>query len=181
MKIFFPVESAEQGGNLYPMIDDLSNLNSEVSKTRDNGVLTIDDTNTSESQKLAMDQANLLLILAESGGEMTEYIMGIRVPNTFAVQDVPVGLPKRKNVLGEIRKIKDWYVDGAEVWREDGGNEFIFYTNPFGGLSSIADYLTGSEMEIIRQVNVSTHTILSVEEVAVIVATGWTKVDWENL
>ena len=123
MKIFIPVESAEQGGNLYPLIDDLSNLNLEVSKTRDNGVLTVDDTDSRESQKLQMDQATLLTILAETGGEMTEYIMGIRVPNTFAVQDVPNGLPRRKNVLGEIRKIKDWFVDGAEVWREDGSGD----------------------------------------------------------
>ena len=176
-KITIPVDSAKSGGNLYTLVDDLTNLNSEVSKTRDNGNLIINDNAASSEQKIIIDQATLLSILAE-GGEVTEYLMGIRMPSTFSATDVPAGLPWRVNVLGTTRRFRDWFLDGAEVWIKVGGDEFLFYTNPAAGLASPSEYLTGSQMEIIRQLNTVTITILTVSEVQTLVASGWNKVVW---
>lgn len=176
-KIIIPVDSAKNGGNLYTLIDDLSNLNSQVSKTRDNGNLIINDNTASDAQKILIDQSILLSILNE-GGEVEEYLMGIRIPNTFANTDVPIGLPWRKNVLGTTRKFRDWFLDGAEVWIEQAGDEFIFYTNPAAGLASPSEYLKGSQMEIIRQLDTANITILTVDEVQAVVSSGWNKVSW---
>ena len=177
MKITIPVNSAKAGGNLYELVDDLTNLNSEVSRTRDNGNLILNDNIASQAQKMTMDQATLLSILSE-GGELEEHLMGIRIPSTFSNTSVPVGLPYRTNVLGAVRTFTNWFLNGAEVWIKVGGAEFIFYTNPAAGLASPSQYLKGSEMEIVRQLNTATITILSVEEVAALVVSGWNKVVW---
>ena len=184
MKLFISVDGVKTGGALHDLAKDLAIVNSGVRKeplVTNTDVQLIDDTDAPQAQKLKMDQVQLLEILADPDGEMTEYIMGIRVPNSLATQPVPDGLPFRKNALGEVRLIKDWFLPGSQIWREDGGDEFIFYTNIAGGLASVADYLTGSQMEIIRQLDIVNHFILSVEEVALIVASGWTEVDWNNL
>lgn len=184
MKLFISTTAVKTGGVLHDLGKDLAIAYSRVLKEPLEGnpdIQLIDDTDAPESQKLKIDQAQLLEILADPNGEMTEHIMGIRVPNSFATQPVPDGLPIQKNALGEIRLIKDWFLPGSVIWQEDGGSEFIFYTNPAGGLASVADYLTGKQMEIIRQLDVDNHFILSVEEVAVIVASGWIQVDWANL
>lgn len=184
MKLKLSVSYAKTGGALHTLANDLSIVNSGVLKEPDENdetILIIDDDAAPPSQKLKMDQTQLLEILTDPNGEMSEYIMGIRVPNTYATQPVPDGLPIQKNALGEVRLIKDWFLPGSVIWQEDGGDEFIFYTNPAGGLASKSDYLTGSQIEILRQVDIVNHFILSVEEVAVIVASGWTQVDWNNL
>ena len=174
-KIIIPVDSAKNGGNLYTLVDDLSNLNSEVSKTRDNGNLIIDDDTASAEQKLEIDAATLLSILQE-GGQVQEYLMAVRAPNALAMQDVPAGVPYRTNVLGQTRIFLNWFLDGAEVWTENAGNEFIFYTNPAPSLG--AQGLTASEIEIIRQLDVANITVLTVAQAQAVVASGWNKVVW---
>ena len=54
-------------------------------------------------------------------------------------------------------------------------------SNPAGGLAGISDYLKGSEMEIIRQLNTDDYLIMSRADADIITATGWEQVDWENL
>ena len=75
----------------------------------------------------------------------------------------------------------EWFLPGAELWTEDASTGIMFYTNPAAGLASPADYLTGSQMEIIRQLDTINYSILSTTDADVITATGWTKIDWENL
>lgn len=181
MKIIVDVDSAKNGGNLYTLVDDLTNLNSQVVKTQSNDILTIDDTDVVPDQKIVMDQATLLSILAEPNGEMTEHLMAIRATNVLAGTLVPAGLPIRQFADGTVVTFIQWFLPGAELWDEDGGNDIIFYTNPAAGLASPADYLTGSQMEIIRQLDIIDYSILSTVDADVITATGWTKVDWENL
>lgn len=182
MKILIPIDSAKTGGALHAMADDLSIVNSGVLKEpTSEDMLLIDDTLAPTQQKLDMDQVRLLQILAVPTSDMFEYIMGIRVPSALANDPVPPDIPFRKNALGEVRLFKDWFLPGSEIWTENNGDEFIFYTNPAGSLASVADYLTGRQMEIIRQLDVSNNFILSVTEVQAIVATGWTQIDWNNL
>jgi len=179
-KITVPVTSAQNGGNLYALIDDLTNLNSQVTRIRDNGSLVIDDTEADGFQKLNTDQVQLLEILAETG-ELEEHLMGIHGNNTLANTLVPVGLPIRTNALGDVKVFKDWFLPGSELWTEDAGTGIAFLTNPAAGLSAPSDYLTGSQMEIIRQLDVVNYSILTVDELTALTASGWTKVDWEAL
>jgi hypothetical protein len=181
MKITLAVDSAKNGGNLYTLVDDLTNLNSQVAKSQENDILTIDDTNATLEQKIPMDQATLLSILAEPNGEISEHLMAIRATNVLAGTLVPAGLPIRQFADGSVVTFIQWFLPGAELWDEDGGNDIIFYTNPAAGLAAITDFLTGSQMEIIRQLDTINYSILSTEDADVITATGWTKVDWENL
>ncbi len=172
-KITIPVDSAKNGGALYTLVDDLSNLNSEVSKTRDNGNLIIDDSPANAEQKLVIDEATILSILAE-GGEIEDYLFGIRAPLSSANTIVPVGLPIRTNISGIPRDFQDWFVpQSAEVWKNTVLGEFIYYNNPNpSGLPN----LLASEAEIIRQLNTNTFSFLTVAEVqALILDTDWVK------
>jgi len=174
-KITIPVDSAKNGGDLYTLIDDLTNLNSQVSKTRINGDLIVNDAGAETEQKIEIDQATFLSILAETG-EVEEYLAGIRMPASFATIDIPAGLPFRTNVLGGVRTFTEWFLDGAEVWIKGDNTEFIFYTNPAPSVNQ--NGLTGSQMEIIRQLDTVNISIMTVAEVQAEVASGWNKVTW---
>jgi len=176
-KIILPISSVQTGGNLKNWFQDRVDVNTELTVNRSNGSVIINDINASTEQKIVLTQQELLDILAESG-EVEEYLAGIRMPKSFGTTDVPSGLPFRLNVIDVVRKFKDWFLDGAEVWFENSGDELIFYTNPAGGLASISEYLKASEMEIIRQLDTINITILTISEVQSTVATGWTKKTW---
>lgn len=172
-KIIVPVESAENGGPLYTFVDDLSNLNSEVSKKREGDNLIIDDSGASSEQKLELDEATILSILAE-GGDVEGYVFGIKAPLSSSNVDVPVGLPIRANVNNETRTFKDWFVpQSAEIWKNTVTSEFIYYNNPN---PSGLPYLLASEAELIRQIDTDNYSFMTVAEVAIEVALpNWVK------
>ncbi len=172
--ITIPIDEAKQGGSLYPLVDDLTNLNSEVSNTRDESGdnLIIDDTGASSEQKLEIDEANILAILAV-GGEIENYLFGIRQPSASATLDVPVGVPSRLFILGAVKMFSQWFASNASVWLNNVTDEIIYYNQPN---PSDAIILTASESEIIRQIDTGTYSFLTVAEVqAIIVDTDWVK------
>ena len=172
--ITIPVDEAKQGGTLYPLVDDLTNLNSEVSNTRDeNGDnLIIDDSGASSEQKLEIDEANILAILAVDG-EIENYLFGIRQPSASASLDVPVGVPSRTFILGEIKTFARWYASNADVWLNTVTDEIIYYNSPNPSDGVI---LTASECEIIRQLDTGTYSFLTVAEVqAEVAGPNWAK------
>lgn len=181
MKLTIPRDEILEGGALETLVNDLTNTNSEFSNATDGTNQIISDTNVSNpANKLAMDQATLLTILGV-GGEMEEHLMALRVDNGFGALPVTDGLPRRKNAIGAIRNYVDWFIEGSELWLEDVGNGLIFYSNPAGGLAGISDFLTGTHMEIIRQLDTINYSIITTTDADAITGTGWTKVDWENL
>jgi hypothetical protein len=171
-KITIPVDSAKNGGALYILVDDLSNLNSEVSKTRDNGILIIDDVNASPDQRLVIDEATILSILAETG-DIEGYLFGIKQPSASATIDVPVGVPARTFILGAVKNFSQWFANNADVWLNNVTNEILYFNQPNPSDSII---LKASEAELIRQIDTGTYSFLTVAEVeALIVNTDWVK------
>ena len=172
-KITIPVDSAKNGGALYILVDDLSNLNSEVSKTRDNGTLIIDDSSASPDQKLEIDEATILSILAETGGDIEGYLFGIKQPSSSANLDVPTGVPSRLFILGAVKMFSQWFASNADVWLNSVTNEILYFNQPNPSDSII---LKASESELIRQIDTLNYSFLTVAEVqALIVNTDWVK------
>ena len=171
-KITVPQATAEVGGNLFDVIYNGSVLNSEVANTLENGSRIIDDSNASVEQKLVIEESVILEILTE-GGEIENYLFGIRQPSASATIDVPVGVPSRLFILGAVRNFSQWYSSNADVWLNEVTDEIIYYIspNPSDGL-----ILKASEAEIIRQIDTGTYSFLTVAEVqAIIVDTDWVK------
>ena len=178
MKITIPADSAKNGGALYTLVDDVTNLNSQVSRERINTSLILND--NAASIKLEMDQSTLLTILAE-GGELEENLMAIKVPISFASAEVPAGVPYRENVIGQPRTFDEWFLYGAEVWIDLTNGFFLFNTNPLGSVGQSSQYLKGSEMEIIRQLDTVNISILNLTEAQTEVndpAKDYIKTEW---
>ncbi len=171
-KITVPQETAEVGGNLFDVVYNGSILNSEVANTLENGNRIIDDTNASAGQKLVIEEATILEILTE-GGEIENYLFGIRQPSASATVDVPVGVPLRTFILGDVRNFSEWFANNADVWLNDTTNEIIYYNNPNPSGGPI---LKASEAEIIRQIDTVNYSFLTVAEVqAEVAGPNWTK------
>lgn len=135
--------------------------------------LQTDDTNAYAIDSFNLGETQLLALLS-NGGEIEEYLMSIHAPYSLLNQDVPVGLPNRLAFDDTVKKFKNWIVKGAEVWIKNDDSEICFYTNPFA--LNQANYLKGSEIEIIKNIAPSQIDILRTSDVQVLVETGWTKV-----
>ena len=174
-KITIPVDSATgPDGPLYSLVDNLNNQNSEISMTRDESGdnLIIDDSAASSGQKLEIDEATILSILAESG-DIEGYLFGIKAPLTSANIDVPVGVPLRTNKVGDVKNFKDWFLPSSEVWKNTGSGKLIYYNNPD---PSGHENLLASEAELIRQIDTNNYSFMTVAEVQAEVAlVGWVK------
>jgi hypothetical protein len=178
MKITIPADSAKNGGALYTLIDDLTNLNSQVDRIRENSDLIIDD--IASSVKIEVDQATLLSILGESG-EIEEALFAVKMPTSFANTIVPAGVPYRDNVIGNARQFDEWFITGSEVWIDATNGFFVFYTNPLGVAGAESTYLKASEIELIRQLDTVNISILTLEEAQTEVndvAKDYSKVNW---
>ena len=162
-------------GPLYQLVDNLNNQNSEVSigRSEDSLDVIIDDSSASSEQKLVIDEANILAILAENG-EIEDYVFGIRAPLSSANTIVPVGIPIRTNISGVPRDFQDWFVpQSAEVWKNTVLGEFIYHNNPN---PSGLPYLLASEADIIRQLDPDTFSFMTLAELETEVALpNWTK------
>ena len=170
--ITIPKESAEVGGNLFDLVYNGSVLNSEVKDIIAGTNRIIDDTSASPSQKLVIDEAGILEILAE-GGDIENYLFGIRQPSASATLDVPVGVPLRLFILGDVRNFSEWFSNNADVWLNEVTDEIIYYNNPNPSGGPI---LTASEAEIIRQIDPVNYSFLTVAEVQTIVLDpNWVK------
>jgi len=166
-----PAVEAQVGGSLHTLALDLTIVNTEVSRTTEGDNLIIDDENASAEQKMSPDETTILSILTV-GGQIEDYLHGIRAPISIATEDVPEGVPIRTNKFGTVKKFVDWFLPGAEVWKKDDNSEVIFYNNPNPSAGTL---LTASESELIRQIDTATYSFMTVEEVTAEVANGWTK------
>jgi len=172
-KITIPVTAAQNGGALYTLVDDLTNTNSEVIKYPDGANLIIEfPANARPENKFKGDQSVILAVLAE-GGEIEDYLFGIKGPISAANVQVPVGVPLRLNILQEARVFKDWLDNNADAWKNTTDSEIIFYNNPSPSRSII---LKASEAELIRQINTANYSFLTIDEVQTEVAgPNWVK------
>ena len=171
-KITVPQATAEVGGALHDIIYNGTVLNTEVENTISNGIRIVDDINASSGQKLVIDETNILAILAE-GGEIEDYLFGIRQPSTSATIDVPVGVPSRTFILGEVKTFARWYASNADVWLNTTTDEIIYYNSPNPSDGVI---LTASESELIRQIDTVNYSFMTIAEVQTEVAgPNWTK------
>ena len=181
MKVTIPIASAKNGGALYTLVDDLANTNSAVQRTNDGSNLILDDTGVPTELQIPLDQTNLLAVLGESG-EVENHLMAIKAPISLANQAVPVGVPYRTNAVSEVKDFKDWFLYGAELWRNQTDGFVLFYTNPLGSQADQTQYLKGSEIELIRQIDTVNIEILTIAEATAEVANpNYVKVDWDNL
>jgi len=174
-KITIPIDSAKgPSGTLFDLANNVSILFDQIKKEPiDDTFFVMDDEGASPLQKLVVDQINILAILAETGGEIEDYLFGIRGPISAANDVVPVGVPLRKNILGDVKVFKDWFLPGAEVWTNNTLNEIIYYNNPN---PSGSPNLKASEAEIIRQLDIATYSFMTVAEVqAEVILAGWNK------
>ena len=173
-KITIPiVATTGPGGALYNLVDNLSNQNSEVEKTQEGTDLVIDYTNVVKPEnKLNSDESVILSILAE-GGDIEDYLFGIRQPSASATLDVPGGVPLRLFILGDVRNFSEWFANNADVWLNEVIDEIIYYNNPNPSGGPI---LKASEAEIIRQIDTGNYSFLTVAEVqAIVVDPNWVK------
>lgn len=178
-KIIIPAETAEVGGTLFDVVYNGSILNSEVSNTLENGNRIIDDTNASSGQKLVISAATILEILSE-GGEIENYLFGIRQPSASASLKVPEDVPLREFILwnkdpvaANITNFGQWYSLNADVWLNEVTDEIIYYNNPNPSGGPI---LKASEAEIIRQIDTNVYSFLTVAEVqAIVTDPNWVK------
>ena len=171
-KIIIPAATAEVGGNLFDLVYNGSILNSEVANTLENGNRIIDDANASAGQKLVITESGIIEILAE-GGEIENYLFGIRQPSASAALDVPEGVPLRLFILGDVRNFSEWFSNNADVWLNEVNDEIIYYNNPNPSGGPI---LKASEAEIIRQIDTVSYSFLTVAEVqAIVLDPNWVK------
>ena len=167
-KITIPVSSAKIGGPLHDLVYNKAILNSQVSSTDVGSVKTIE----ASDQILALTESEIIDIL-NAGGEVENYLFGIRAPLSSANINVPVGVPLRTNKVGDVKNFKDWFLPSSEVWKNTVLNELIYYNNPN---PSGSPNLLASEADIIRQIDTGTYSFLTVAEVqAIIVDTNWVK------
>ncbi len=174
--ITIPVIAATgPSGTLYELVDNSTNLNSEVSRTRsiDGLNLILDDTNASTEQKITVDETNILAILA-AGGDIENYLFGIRQPGNSTINlDVPVGVPSRQFITQAVKSFSQWFANNADVWLNTVLDELLYFNqpNPSDGI-----ILTASESELIRQIDTGTFSFLTVAEVQTLIQdTNWVK------
>ena len=165
-KIIIPITATTgPSGLLYDLVDNLTNQNSAVQKVRVGTNLEISDEGVPPEQELVIDEVNILAILAE-GGEIEGNLFGIRQPSASASIDVPVGVPSRTFILGEVKTFARWYASNADVWLNNVTDEIIYYNSPNPSDSLI---LKASEADIIRQIDTLNYSFLTVAEVQEIV------------
>ena len=172
--VTIPVVEAEgPGGSLYTLVDNLTNLNSQITRARNNGDLILNDENAAPEQKAVIDEANLLAILA-AGGETENYLFAIEAPQSLVNVIVPVGVPYRTFKLGDEKTFKQWFDVEAEVWQNTTTNRVLFYTDPRPTAQAI---LKASEAELIRQINPADINFLTIAEAQDLVSDpDWVKI-----
>ncbi|MCK5614148.1 hypothetical protein KAR91_70440 [Candidatus Pacearchaeota archaeon] len=148
--ITIPISAAKNGGALYTLVDDLSNLNSEVLKYPEGDNLIIDYSGvTRPENKFNGDEAVILAIL-DNGGTIENYLFAIRQPKASASIEVPEGVISRTFLRGVVKIFDYWFGSGASLWLNNVTNEIMYHNQPNPADSKI---LTGAQSEIIRQLD----------------------------
>lgn len=149
-KITIPIVAAKNGGALYTLVDDLSNLNSEVLKYPEGDNLIIDYPGLIRPENKFKGDESVILAILDNGGTIENYLFAIRQPSASAAIDVPEGVISRTFLRGVVKIFDYWFGAGASLWLNNVTNEIIYYNQPNPADSKI---LTGAQSEIIRQLD----------------------------
>lgn len=182
MKIILLKTSIEPGGALEILYEKLLSGNPYLAQTatesEDGEYLILDDTGSRIN--LNINQTKLELLVA-NGGDIEEGIFALKVDDTFKALPIDVGMPFEKNVFGEGRTYADWFTYGAQVYKEDAGNGYIFYTNPGAGVAKASQYLKASQIKTIIDLDAAFSCMSTQKFKADYEGQGWTKIKWDNL
>ena len=182
MKIILLKTSIEPGGALEVLYEKLLAGNPYLAQTatesEDGLHLILDDTGSRIN--LNISQSKLELLVA-NGGDIEEGLFAIKVDNTFKALPIDAGMPFEKNVFGESRTYADWFVYGAQVYKEEAGNGYIFYTNPGAGVANAHQYLKASQIKTIIDLDAAFSCTSTQKFKADYEGQGWTQIDWGAL
>lgn len=182
MKIILLKTSIEPGGNLNVLCGKLLSgdpyLAQTATESEDGAYLILDDTGSRIN--LNINQTKLELLVA-NGGDIEEGIFAIKVDSTFMDLPIDAGMPFEKNVFSESRTYANWFVYGSQVYKEDAGTGYIFYTNPGAGVAKASQYLKASQIKTIIDLDVSFSCMSTQKFKADYEGQGWTEIDWDNL
>ena len=182
MKIILLKTSIEPGGALESLYEKLLSGNPYLAQTAtesdDGNYLILDDTGSRIN--LNINQSKLELLVA-NGGDIEEGIFALRVDSAFKDLQIGAGFPFEKNVFGESRTYANWFIYGSQVYKEDAGNGFIFYTNPGAGVAKASQYLKASQIKTIIDLDPAFSCMSTQKFKADYEGQGWTKINWDNL
>ena len=182
MKIILLKTSIEPGGNLNDLYEKLLSGNPYLAQTAtesaDGLYLILDDTGSRIN--LNINQTKLELLVA-NGGDIEEGLFAVKVDDTFKDLPIDAGLPFEKNVFSESRTYANWFVYGSQVYKEDAGNGYIFYSNPGAGVASASQYLKASQIKTIIDLGPAFSCMSTQKFKADYEGQGWAKIDWDNL
>ncbi len=179
MKIILLKTSIEPGGALESLCEKLLSGNPYLAQTatesEDGNYLILDDTGSRIN--LNINQSKLELLVA-NGGDVEEGILAIKVNSTFKDLPVDAGMPFELNAFGEGRTYANWFVPGAEIYKEDAGNGYIFYTNPGAGVANASQYLKASQIKTIIDLDPAFSVMSTQKFKADYFNQGWSKINW---
>ena len=179
VKITIPEIAYQNVPDIYKIVDDLANINSQALKYRegDNIIVEFPD-NIKDENKFKGDQDMILLIL-DNGGQIENYLFGIKQPSSSAGIDVPVGVPLRLFKGDGVRNFLQWFALNSQTWINNVTDEIMYYTDP--NPSGVA-ILKASEAKLIKDIdpeNFTFHTISEVQEI--LKPGGVTDPNWNSI
>lgn len=182
MKIILLKTSIEPGGSLNELCGKLLSgdpyLALKSATSEDGNYLILDDTGSRSN--LDINQTKLELLVA-NGGDIEEGLFAVKVDDTFKDLPIDAGMPFEKNVFSGSRTYANWFVHGAQVYKEDAGNGFIFYTNPGAGVANASQYLKASQIKLIIDLDPAFSVMSTQKFKADYEGQGWSIIDWNNL
>ncbi len=188
MKIILLKTSIEPGGALETLYNKLLAGNPYLAQTatesEDGLKIILDDTGSRIN--LNLNQTKLELLVA-NGGDIEEGIFAVKVNDSFKDFTIDSGMPFELNAFSEQRTYGNWFVPGAEIYKEDAGTGYIFYSNPGHGAATASQYLKGSQIKTIIDLD-ATFSVMSTQKCkadylnpSTRIHNVWTKIDWNNL
>ena len=149
-KITIPVLAYNTVPEIYKLVDDSTNLNSQALKYVEGDTLIVDYSGVTKAENKFNGDESVILAILDNGGTIENYLFSIRQPSASAAIDVPEGVPSRLFILGEIKNFSQWFAKNASVWLNETTDEIIYDNQPNPSDSVI---LTGAQSEIIRQLD----------------------------
>lgn len=178
MKVKFTKTSIQNGvANLVALYNNLLAGNPIVTQnaTLDDIHFILDDTGSRIN--FDIDQEALELLVTD-GGDIEEGIFAIKVDDTFEDLPIDAGMPFELNAFGESRTYANWFVPGAEIYKEDAGDGYIFYTNPGHGIANASQYLKACQIKTIIDLDPAFSCMSTQKFKADYFNQGWTKIVW---
>lgn len=194
MKIKFTKQSIQNGSDdLVRLYNNLLSGNPFAAQnaTDDGTYIILDDIGSRINYDI--DQSQLELLLA-NGGDIEEGIFAVKVNESFKDLSINDGMPFEFNAFGESRTYGNWFVPGAEIYKENDiipevteddptpepiiKDGIIFYSNPGHGIASASQYLKASQIKTIIDLD-SNFSVMSTKTFkSDFLNQGWAKIVW---